>query len=257
MQISDYFDLHVLLYAMAMASARLMPTFIMMPFFNNSTLTGAIRLPVAMFVGLGLWPYADTFIPAKDSVWFFILIGKELAIGLIISCFICLPCWVLHATGSFIDNQRGATLSSSIDPLSGVDTSELANLFNLFAAVVILQSGGLLLILEVFEKSYQIWSPYELKTPGLQTVFGFLMLVVTNALILASPLVIIFLLTEVFLGLLARFAPQLNPFALALTIKSMIGFLLLLLYFAPILPAKIMLLRATSSTLSEWLTRVI
>ncbi|XBY08057.1 flagellar biosynthetic protein FliR [Escherichia coli] len=36
------------------------------------------------------------------------------------------------AIGSFIDNQRGATLSSTLDPATGVDTSELARLFNLF-----------------------------------------------------------------------------------------------------------------------------
>ncbi|MGL9735337.1 MAG: flagellar biosynthetic protein FliR [Symbiopectobacterium sp.] len=65
-----------------------------------------------------------------------------MAVGLIIAGFLYLPCWVMHAMGSFIDNQRGATLSSSIDPLSGVDTSELANFFNLLAAVILLQSGG-------------------------------------------------------------------------------------------------------------------
>lgn len=239
-----------------MASARLMPTFLMLPFFNNNTLTGAARLPVVMFVGFGLWPFAEVSMPANDNIWFFIIIGKELAIGLIISCFICLPCWVLHAVGSFIDNQRGATLSSSIDPLSGVDTSELANFFNLFAAVVILQSGGLLLILEVFEKSYQLWQPYQLQLPGLKSVFGFLMLVVKNGAILASPLIIMFLLTEVCLGLLARFASQLNAFALALTIKSIIGFLLLLIYFTPVLPAKIIMLRLTPEMISEWFTKI-
>lgn len=247
-----FFDLHTWLYEMAMVSARLMPAFILLPFFNNNTLTGAIRLPVALLTGSVLWPYPGSAMVGYDNVWFLILMGKELAIGLIIASFLCLPCWVLHATGSFIDNQRGATLSSSIDPLSGVDTSELANFFNLFAAVIVLQSGGLLLMLEVFEKSYQLWQPYQLDLPAYRTVVGFLSLVVKNGVILASPLIVIFLLSELFLGLLARFAPQLNAFALALTVKSVIGFFLLLLYFTPILPDRIINLRLYPIDLLGW-----
>lgn len=195
-----FFDLHTWLYEMAMVSARLMPAFILLPFFNNNTLTGAIRLPVALLTGSVLWPHMGEAIAGYDNIWFLILISKELVVGLIIAGFLCLPCWVMlmHATGSFIDNQRGATLSSSIDPLSGVDTSELAKFFNLFAAVIVLQSGGLLLMLEVFEKSYQLWQPYQLDMPGYRTIVGFLSLVVKNGVILASPLIVIFLLSELF-----------------------------------------------------------
>jgi len=239
-----------------MVSARLMPAFILLPFFNTNTLTGAIRLPVAMLVGVGLWPYAGGPVAGYDNIWFYILIGKELGVGLIIAFFLCLPCWVLHAAGSFIDNQRGATLSSSIDPLSGVDTSELANFFNLFAAVVVLQNGGLLIMLEVFEKSYLLWEPYQLNVPDLKVTLGFLSLLITNALILASPLIVVFLLTELFLGLLARFAPQLNAFSLALTVKSIIAFFMLLIYFTPVLPGKITLLGLLPDILSGWSGRV-
>ncbi|WP_227318226.1 type III secretion system export apparatus subunit SctT [Cedecea davisae] len=250
MQTMLFFDLHRWLYEMAMASARLMPAFILLPFFNSSTLTSAIRLPVAMLIGVALWPYSGAPIAGYDFGWFVILIIKELAIGLILAFFLCLPCWVLHAVGSVIDNQRGATLSSSIDPLSGVDTSELANLFNLFAAVVVLQHGGLLTLLEVFEKSYQLWGPYQMKAPGIMAVLGFLRLLVSNALILASPLIVLFLLTELCLGLLA---PQLNAFALALTVKSFIAFFLLLIYFTPVLPGKIMLLELSPGMMPAWL----
>lgn len=247
-----YFDIHRWLYEMAMASARVMPAFILLPFFNSSTLTGAIRMPVAMLVGVSLWPHSGAPVAGYGNVWFLILIAKELILGLIIAFFLCLPCWVLHATGSFIDNQRGATLSSSIDPLSGVDTSELANFFNLFAAVAILENGGLLLLLEVFEKSYFLWKPYQMEMPGVALVIRFITLVVSHAIIIASPLIIIFLLTELCLGLLARFAPQLNAFALALTVKSMIAFFLLLLYFTPVIPGRIMILQLAPDDLNGW-----
>lgn len=242
MQTALFFGLHSWLYGMAMASARLMPAFILLPFFNTGTLTDAIRLPVAMFVAGALWPYAKAPYSEINDGFLLLLLGKELVLGLIIACFLCLPCWVLHAAGSFIDNQRGATLSSTLDPVSGIDTSELANFFNLFAAVVILQSGGLLLLLEIFEKSYQIWEPYQMTLPALTQVAGFLSLLVGKSIILASPLIIMFLLSEVFLGLLGRYSPQLNAFSLAMTIKSSLGFLLLLLSYFGWFPCKFWLL---------------
>ncbi|MFP1462361.1 hypothetical protein ACLB1E_12340 [Escherichia coli] len=38
------------------------------------------------------------------------------------ACLLASPFWIFLAIGSFIDNQRGATLSSTLDPATGVDT---------------------------------------------------------------------------------------------------------------------------------------
>lgn len=237
---------------MAIASARLMPAFIMLPFFNTGTLSNAIRIPVAMIIAAALWPYTQQQMTALDKSLQLLILAKESAIGLVIACFLCLPCWVLHAAGSIIDNQRGATLSSSLDPVSGIDSSELANFFNMFATVVILQSGGLLLLLEVFEKSYLLWRPFEMSFPAIHQILGFLTLLMTKSIILASPLLVTFLLCELFLGLLARYSPQLNAFSMALTVKSSVGFLLLLIYFNPIFPEKAIALRLLPETLTKW-----
>lgn len=247
-----YFDLNNWLYGMAIVGARIMPSFIVLPFFSTNILTGAIRYPVAMIVGVSLWPYRNAEIPEYEYSWLLLLISKELFIGLFIAFFLCLPCWVLHAVGSFIDNQRGATLSSNLDPISGIDTSELANFFNIFAAVVVIQAGGFRILLEVFDESYTLWEPYSMTVPQLNYFISFLGLLLKNAIILASPIIVVFLLTELMLGLLARFSPQLNPFALALTVKSLIAFMMMLIYFSPIFPDRIVSLFLSAHSLPGW-----
>ncbi|CND83439.1 putative type III secretion apparatus protein [Yersinia nurmii] len=253
MQIGLFFNIHDWLYAMILASARLMPSFILLPFLNNNTLTGMIRMPVAMIVGVTLWPYPLQELPNFDTLFYFGLVAKEVIIGLLMACFFCWPLWVLHAVGSMIDNQRGATLSSSIDPLSGVDTSELANLFNLFAAVIILESGGLLLISQVFQASYQLWDPLSFTLPSLYPALTFLSIMMAKAFVLSSPVLVGFLLAEAMLGLLSRFAPQMNAFSLALTIKSSIAFFILILYFTPIIPGELINMRFHADSLFGWL----
>ncbi len=57
-----------------------------------------------------------------------------------------LPFWVATAVGELIDNQRGATISDSIDPATGVEASALAPFVSLFYAAAFLQQGGMLTI---------------------------------------------------------------------------------------------------------------
>ncbi|MGL9735338.1 MAG: flagellar biosynthetic protein FliR [Symbiopectobacterium sp.] len=102
-----------------------------------------------------------------------------------------------------------------------------------------------------FREKLSTMAPYQLDMPAYCTVIRFLAMVVKNGVILASPLIIIFCYLN-FSGLLARFAPQLNAFLLALMVKSLIGFLLLLLYFTPILPDRIMDLRLYPVYLLGW-----
>ncbi|HDD9144882.1 TPA: flagellar biosynthetic protein FliR [Escherichia coli] len=54
--------------------------------------------------------------------------AREIIIGLFIACLLSSPFWIFLAIGSFIDNQRGATLSSTLDPATGVDTSEFSKI---------------------------------------------------------------------------------------------------------------------------------
>ncbi|ENG90615.1 bacterial export s, 1 family protein, partial [Escherichia coli 178850] len=44
---------------------------------------------------------------------------------------------------------------------------------------------------------------------------------------------------EAVLGLLARYASQLNAFAISLTVKSALAFLILIIYFGPILAERV------------------
>ncbi|EAW3289329.1 SPI-1 type III secretion system export apparatus protein SpaR, partial [Salmonella enterica subsp. enterica serovar Kentucky] len=143
-------------------------------------------------------------------------------------------------------------LSSSIDPANGIDTSEMANFLNMFAAVVYLQNGGLVTMVDVLNKSYQLCDPMNECTPSLPPLLTFINQVAQNALVLASPVVLVLLLSEVFLGLLSRFAPQMNAFAISLTVKSGIAVLIMLLYFSPVLPDNVLRLSFQATGLSSW-----
>lgn len=249
-----YFEIHHLVASAALGFARVAPIFFFLPFLNSGVLSGAPRNAIIILVALGVWPHALNEAPPFLSVAMIPLVLQEAAVGVMLGCLLSWPFWVMHALGCIIDNQRGATLSSSIDPANGIDTSEMANFLNMFAAVVYLQNGGLVTMVDVLNKSYQLCDPMNECTPSLPPLLTFINQVAQNALVLASPVVLVLLLSEVFLGLLSRFAPQMNAFAISLTVKSGIAVLIMLLYFSPVLPDNVLRLSFQATGLSSGFT---
>jgi len=235
-----FVDLHLWLAEVAVASARFLPAFILLPFWSGSVLSAGFRFPVVFLLGatLGQLPEETKILTSSSAIMQ--LLFTEIITGLIIAVLISLPFWGLHAAGSIIDNQRGATISSSLSPLSGIDASELANFLNLFAVVVVLESGGFVLILDMYKRSYEIWAPGMTAFPALGVVLPFLGSLIRQSFMLASPVITIFLLTEIILGVLSRYASQLNAFSLALGAKSLIGFFILFLYVPVFFPEEVL-----------------
>ncbi|AMB88002.1 type III secretion system protein SpaR [Pseudomonas agarici] len=239
MSIALFFELHTWLAAAIMAFARLAPIFFMLPFLNSSVLTGAPRQAVILLVALGFWPSVGLPLPALDSLAFFGLLLREAGIGVLLGSLLCWPFWVLHGMGNLIDNQRGAMLSNTVDPANGVDTSELANFLQLFAAAVYLEGGGMLLMVETVARSYQLCPPTSACEISLAALLPLLDALVGKILVISAPVVAALLISEALLGLLSRYAPQMNAFSVSLTVKSLVALMVLMVYFGAHLPHEV------------------
>jgi type III secretion system export apparatus protein len=249
------FDVNTWFLGASLGFARLAPIFFFLPFFNSSTLGGVSRIAVIMVVALGFWPMPlETLAHIELSVYL-PAIAQEFLVGLILGVLLGWPFWIFHAVGSFIDNQRGATLSSTIDPANGVDTSELSGFFNFFSAAIYLYTGGLMLFAETVNESYRLCDPLEGCTFSSEPALQLLNSLMTHMIVLASPVIAMLLLFEFILGLLSHFTPQLNAFSISLTVKSVVALVVLLVYFAPILPDEIIHLGTIAEHFPLWIKR--
>lgn len=247
-----FFDINTWLLGATLGFARLAPVFFMLPFFNTSVLSGATRSAVIMIVAMGFWSAPMDAMAVVETWTYVAAITQELFIGVILGCLLAWPFWVFHAVGNFIDNQRGATLSSTIDPANGVDTSEMSNFFNMFAAAVYLQGGGLMLFVQAVSDSYRLCDPLQGCRFSGAPLLSLLTDMATRMIVVASPVIAVMLLSEFTLGLLSRFAPQLNAFSVSLTVKSLVAVLVLLMYFGPFFPDEIMRLGGMAQQLPLW-----
>ncbi|MGI9228466.1 MAG: type III secretion system export apparatus subunit SctT [Gammaproteobacteria bacterium] len=149
---------------------------------------------------------------------------KEFLLGILIATPVMVVVWGAQAVGAFIDNQRGLTMASSMDPLVGAQSSPLAQLMTLTLVTVFFVAGLFTGFLGFLYKSYELW-PIMTFFPVLdKALFDLLVMhflqIVKLAVLLGGPIVIAMFLSEFGLGLISRFAPQLNVFFLSMSVKS-------------------------------------
>ncbi|MET1115638.1 MAG: type III secretion system export apparatus subunit SctT [Comamonas sp.] len=223
---------------LALTQPRILAMFIALPLFNAQLIPGMLRFSVAAALGLVMVPALAPVVAAAaaeiDPVSLVLLMLKEAFIGFVIGYLAAMPFWIFEAVGFLVDNQRGASIAATLNPLTGNDSSPLGILFNQAFIVFFLISGGFTLLLGTLYDSFALWgvlqwSP-ELRPASVPVMLDQLDRLVRMALLLAAPALVAMFLAEFGLALVSRFAPQLQVFFMAMPIKSALAMLVLMLY---------------------------
>ena len=225
-----------LVIAFLLSMPRLVALFIMIPFLGKTSLPGIVQTGVVMSLVLILQPLVQGALPAEPmTAWRILgLVLKEGLIGLLMGFTFVIVFHAVQAAGFFIDNQRGSTMASSVDPLLGGQTSPVGLLLTQAYIVYFFVTGGFLTMIGVVYSSYQVlpiltfWP--SLPPEGALFFMRQLDRLVRIAFLLAAPVFAAMFIAEIGVALVSRFAPQLNVFFLAMPIKSGVAFLVLILY---------------------------
>jgi type III secretion protein T len=222
--------------AFLLSMPRLVALFGLIPFLGRTSLPGLVQVGVVMSLLLVLQPMVLASLPAEPlGTWRVLGLGlKESLIGLLIGFTFVIVFHAVQAAGFFIDNQRGSTMASSVDPLLGGQTSTIGLLLTQAFVVYFFVSGGFLTMLGVIYASYEVMPILSfvprLPPDGALFIMQQLDRLVRIAFVLAAPVFAAMFLAEIGVALVSRFAPQLNVFFLAMPIKSGVAFLVLVLY---------------------------
>jgi type III secretion protein T len=191
----------------------------------------------SFFVSLAVvaYPFAAASAPLSSiggTMWF-IIIFKEIFIGLCIGFLFGIVFWAIGNVGNLIDTKAGTTMASVVDPLQGHQTSLTASFLSRLAGWLFMASGGFLVFLDLLFGSYAVWPvtaglPTLSRAGELVFVGGFAKMMVLS-LLLAAPALVVLALIDIGLGLINRYAQQLNVFMLSLAIKAWLSVWLVLL----------------------------
>ena len=227
-----------ILYTMALAMPRMVGTMTALSFMGPNMLGGALaRNGIAAALSLLVYPIVSEQIAEAElsALLFAGAAAKEFLIGMLVGSVVMVVFWAVQATGNFIDNQRGATMASSMDPLVGEQSSPLGLFMTQSMVAVFFATGIFNGFLGGVYLSYELW-PATSFWPTIDTnVVTFFVaqfvLIAHIALVVGGPVVIAMFLSELGLGFVSRFAPQLNVFFLSMPVKSAVSTLMLILFW--------------------------
>jgi type III secretion protein T len=214
------------------------------PFLGGaSLLSGQIKFPIILSIYffihpvlLGQLPEHAEILVRKSLFQTSGLMLKEAFLGFLLAYLSSFAFWAVQSAGFLMDNQRGASQANVSDPLSGEESSPLGSF--LFQSFVFLffASGAFLGFLFLIFQTYVFWPPGEWlpNLGGAQLplfVADMVSWLMTKILLLAGIVLVASLLVDLALGLINRFASQLNVYILAMPIKSGLAMLIVLIFF--------------------------
>ena len=228
-------------FVLALSIPRMLVIFNTLPFLRSEVFPGLVRSSFAIGMAALAYPIVESGYPA-EGLTAFTTVGillKEVFVGLAIGYTVAVLFWVVESVGFLVDTQRGATMAGALMPTFGEQSSPLANFLGHTVAVLFIVGGGFLVFLDVLLQSYSAWPVFSFfPTLGDDLALFFLSeldLLMYLTLFLAAPMLIAMFISELALGVIGRFVPQLQVFFLALPIKSAVAFFVLALYVGVVL----------------------
>jgi type III secretion protein T len=223
-----------LIGAIALTLPRIAAAFLVLPLVSGQNMPALVRNSFFVSLAILIYPLAAAAPPvaAATGTWPLIIL-KELFIGVFIGFLFGAPFWAISAAGNLIDTKIGSNTAMLLDPIQGHETSLTGQLLSQLAAWLFLASGAFTLFLDLLMRSYTLW-PVGHMLPPLTVLgqnlaidqFGSLL---TVALMLAAPALVVLSLIDLCLGLINRYAQQLNVFSFSLAIKAWVATWIVLL----------------------------
>lgn len=222
---------------LGLSTTRVAVAFLLVPLFTADLLPGIVRN--AMFLALALLSLAlqpAVGLAGASGVQWATLFAKEAFVGGTLGLVFGGAMWAFEAAGQIIDTKVGSSMAQVLDPLSGHQTSLTGAFLARLASFVFVAGGGLMLMAGVLLDSFTLW-PLAAPLPDLRRAGAMLFeaefgRILRLALMVAAPSLLLLILVDGVLGLVNRFAQQLNVFSLSMSLKALVAHLVLWLQLA-------------------------
>jgi flagellar biosynthetic protein FliR len=211
--------------------ARIGAVLMVLPIFSDDAIPGRIRLMIAFAMTAGMWGLLSAHaLPAaadQDAAPMIILV--ELLTGLALGTLVRMMFFAMAIAGSIVSLQVGLTSPIVADAAQGGQSTVLARVMSIAAAVVCMAFLVHHLWLGALVRSYVVFP-----VGGLPAAGDFVELAIRTAgrslalgVSLAAPLLVYGIVFNVALGLAARLAPAIQVFFVAQPLNLILGLALL------------------------------
>lgn len=226
-------DLVPLLSLMFLFFGRMLPIIALVPFFGGKVLPRPAKMAFAISLFVIFLPqlFAETTTHLAFNFVLVSLLIKEILIGIVLGFFLSIPFMIVQSTGILTDHQRGASSLMINDPTMQGQSSPLGTMYNYVMIYLFFVIDGPFIVLDILSQSFTALPVDKFFNPVIfsnsSEIFIHAEKIVGNVMILstqlAAPALIMILMTDFFLGIANRLAPQVQITFLGMPLKSLLA----------------------------------
>lgn len=214
---------------------RMLGMFLLAPAFNHRSIPVSIKIVLAFSLSLALYPVVQRFLNPfpMDFFGLILMAFKETAIGILLGLGIHLVVESIHTAAQFIGFQMGFGVGGLMDPQMQSSVTVLVPLYGwvvlMLFFVLNLHHELLTLFVSSFRITQKIDGNFLENTSAMNLViqlFGDLFVVAVR---MAAPFTLLALISNLAVGVLNRFIPQMNVMLFSFPVTILLG--LITFYF--------------------------
>lgn len=211
---------------------RLSIILFMLPIFSAHNVPNHVKACAILAFSLMLFPVIRKNVnplPLEDVASLAMVVAGELIYGILLSLSMLLIISAFQLAGELIAFEMGFGFSQTADPQTGAQFTVLGVWAQLLALMIFFALNGHHILIKLIVESFMT-IPLGAFTLD-ATLFRRIVLLAANLFILAmklaAPVMAVLILTQIGLGLMSKFAPQINILATSFPITITLGMLFL------------------------------
>ncbi|MEJ5300789.1 MAG: flagellar biosynthetic protein FliR [Thermodesulforhabdaceae bacterium] len=199
------------------------------PFFRAVEIPATFKALMAFFVSLIFYlPLASRVTPIPtDPILLGGIIIEETIFGILLSFSLLLILGAFELAGEIVSFQMGFGFAQVADPLTGVQITIISRFLQFLATLIFFSIDGHHFIITAIYKSFEAFPIGSLiafyNEPLSYKLINLSATCLSLAIKIAAPVIVVLFLTEVGMGLIVKFAPQINILVVGFAVTILVG----------------------------------
>ena len=211
---------------------RIAGMMIFAPLFGSARIPKRIKAMFTLVLAMGMMAGVKAPPQMPSTPWALTLgIAGEMMFGLAIGTMVSLIFIAAQWAGEIIGQQMGLNAGEVFDPMYGGAGNLVGDLYQMMSLTIFLAIDGHHALLRGVRASFDALPLLSvgINQSILDTLIGVFQATALLALQLAAPILVTMLVVDLALGVIGKTMPQLNVMSMGLTIRAVIGVLVLVL----------------------------
>jgi len=204
------------------------------PIFSWVAIPIRVRVAVAFLTSIFFAMITSPVESVNSIVAVFLLLANEVVYGIALGLTTTLLYSAVKMSGRIAERQMGMAMAEVMDPFTGERAQPIGMIMEILFIMLLLSVDAHHLFLRTIARSFEVFAPGTIPevTMLVKGIISAGSMMLMMALKLAVPVMGVFMVMTVVLGVLARIAPEMNIFFLSFPVRIGLG-LIMITYLVP------------------------